>query len=42
VPFDTLARRLNAEFFEGREKFGGSSFSNTTTVGDVVTMVEEG
>jgi hypothetical protein len=42
VPFDTLARRLNAQFFGGREKFGGSSFSSTTTVGDVVTMVEEG
>jgi hypothetical protein len=42
VPFDTLGRRLNAKFFGGREKFGGSSFSSTTTVGDVVTMVEEG
>jgi hypothetical protein len=41
VPFETLARRLNARFFGGNDKFSGSSFSKTTTVGDVVTMVED-
>lgn len=41
VPFETLARRLNARFFGSADRLSASRFNKTTTVGDVVTIVEE-